>query len=97
MPFTLIKGTFRLRGSRVTLDTFVTAYKRGETVEQIHEGFPSLSLEKIQKAIDWYLANQDHADNYLNDRFVEGEELRRHIQSRPEYTAFREMLRERTE
>jgi uncharacterized protein (DUF433 family) len=33
-------GTIRLRGSRVTLETLVGAFKRGDSPEEIQEGFP---------------------------------------------------------
>ena len=33
-------GTVRLRGSRVTLETLVGAFKRGDSPEEIQEGFP---------------------------------------------------------
>jgi uncharacterized protein (DUF433 family) len=88
-------GTLRLHGCRVTLDTLIAAYLRGDTPEQIHEGFPSLSLVEIQKAIDWYLANRSDVDDYLKDRLVEAESMRRCVESRPDQAALRQMMRER--
>jgi uncharacterized protein (DUF433 family) len=44
-------GTIRLKGSRVTLDTLIGATKRGDTPEQIQQGFPSLSLAQIYSAM----------------------------------------------
>ena len=88
-------GTLRLHGSRVTLDTFIAAYLRGDTPEQIHEGFPTLAVVEIQEAIDWYLANRSDVDDYLKDRLVEAESMQRYIESRPEQAALRQMLRER--
>jgi uncharacterized protein (DUF433 family) len=88
-------GTLRLQGSRVTVDALIAAYRRGDTPDQIHEGFPSLSVDEIQKAIDWYLANRNDVDNYLKDRVVQAESMRRCIESRPDQAALREMLRER--
>jgi uncharacterized protein (DUF433 family) len=88
-------GTIRLRGSRVTLDTLLAALKRGDTPEQIHEGFPSLSLSQICAAISWYLNNQIEADTYHNERVAEAEAIRQRVESRPEQVAFREMMRQR--
>jgi len=90
-------GTIRLKGSRVTLETLVGALKRGDTPEQIQEGFPSLSLAQVSAAIAWYFNNQVDADNYLNQRAVEAETFRHQIESRPEYAAFRLMIRQRRE
>ena len=88
-------GTLRLHGSRVTLDTLIGAYLRGDTPGQIHEGFPSIAVVEIQKVIEWYLANRCDVDAYLEDRTAEAETMRRWIESRPEQATLREMLRER--
>jgi uncharacterized protein (DUF433 family) len=90
-------GTIRVKGSRVTLDTLVGIFKRGDTLEEIHEGFPSLSLEQINAVIGWYLNHQAEADEYLEERYIEAERLRREIESQPEYIAFREKLQRRRE
>ena len=90
-------GTLRLHGSRVTLDTFIAACNRGDTPEQIHEGFPALSAVVIQRTLDWYLANQRDVDEYLSDRVVEAEVMRRCVERRADQVALREMLRERRE
>jgi uncharacterized protein (DUF433 family) len=92
-----VNGTIRLRGSRVTLETLVGAFKRGDSPEEIQEGFPKLSLAQIYGAIAWYLDNQVDADNYLNQRATEGDATRNQIESRPEYTTFRESMRRRRE
>ena len=90
-------GTIRLRGSRVTLETLVGAFKRGDSPEEIQQGFPGLSLAQIYAAIGWYLDNQADADNYLNQRATEADATRHQIESRPEYTTFREVMRRRRE
>jgi uncharacterized protein (DUF433 family) len=90
-------GTIRLRGSRVTLETLVGAFKRGDSPEEIQEGFPGLSLAQIYGAIAWYLDNQVDAELYLNQRGTEAAETRHQIERRPEYTAFRESMRRRRE
>ena len=92
-----VDGTIRLKGSRITFDTLLGAFKRGDTPEQIQEGFPSLSLAQIYGAIAWYFNNQVDADNYLNRRAVEAEAIRCQIESRSEPAAFREMMRQRRE
>ena len=90
-------GTIRLKGSRVTLDTLIGATKRGDTPQQIQEGFPSLPLAQICDAIAWYFNNQVEADNYLNQRTVEVEAMRRQFESRSAATALRESIRQRRE
>lgn len=88
-------GTVRFKGSRITLDTLVGSLQKGYSVEDIHDGFPTLSIPQIHGAIAWYLNNQEAADEYLNRREVEAEAIRLEIQGRPEYIAFRERILKR--
>jgi uncharacterized protein (DUF433 family) len=90
-------GTIRLKGSRVTLETLVSAFKRGDSPEEIQEGFPGLALAQIQGAIAWYLNNRVDADHYLNERATEADATRHQIESQPEYTTFQELMRRRRE
>ena len=91
------EGTIRLRGSRVTLDTLVRALKNGNTPEQIQQGFPSLSLAQINGAIAWYLNHQAAVEEYLKERDVEAESVRRDVESRPDHAELRETIRQRRE
>ena len=88
-------GTIRVKGSRVTLDTLVGCMQVGDTPEEIHEGFPSVTLAQINTILDWYLNNQVEADKYLREQDAEAERIRQEIESDPEYKARREELRRR--
>ena len=91
-------GTIRVTGSRITIDILVARYWQGDTFEEIHEGFPSVPVEAIQKIINWYLANRSEVDEYLRKRAEEAEILRREIESQPRYQAFlKEFERRRAE
>lgn len=90
-------GTIRVIGSRVTLDTIIGRMQVGDTPEEIHEGFPTVTLEQINTIIDWYLNNQVEADEYLQEQDAEAERIRQEIESQPEYAAFREKLRRHRE
>ncbi len=79
-------------GSRITLDTLVGVFKRGETVEELTEAFPSLSLDQIRAVINWYLTHQSEADEYLEEGEAEAERQRQWIESQPGYAAQREKL-----
>ncbi len=89
------RGAIRVIGSRITLDTLVGIYKRGDTLEEIHEGFPSLSLEQIKNVIAWYLNHTAEADEYLREGEEKAEALRREIQSTPRYREFSELIKQR--
>ena len=91
------EGTIRVKGSRVTLDTFINAFKRGDTAEQIQEGFPSLKLAQIRYTIGWYLNNQEDVDDYLRVREYEADALRQRIETQSDYGGFRETIRRRRE
>ena len=65
----------------------------GDTVEEIHEGFPSVTIEQINAIIGWYLNNQAEVDEYIREGEAEAEKLRQEIESRPENIAFREKMR----
>ena len=88
-------GTIRVIGSRVTLDTIIARMQVGDTPEEIHEGFPTVTLEQINAIIDWYFNNQLEADEYLQEQEAECERIRKEIESQPEYIARREELRRR--
>lgn len=88
-------GTIRVTGSRVTLYTIVIRYLQGDTFEEIHEGYPSVSVEAIQQIINWYLANRTEVDEYIRKEEEEAEILRREIESQPRYQAFLKEFRRR--
>jgi uncharacterized protein (DUF433 family) len=58
-------GVIRITGSRVTLDSIVSQFKRGATAEEIQHAFPSLSLREIYGAISYYLEHTDRVEEYL--------------------------------
>lgn len=67
---------YYVTGSRVSLDSIVIAYWRGQAPESIHHSYPSLGLDQIYGAIAFYLSNRDEIDNYLKEWEVRTEERR---------------------
>jgi uncharacterized protein (DUF433 family) len=92
VPLEYRDRSIRVIGSRITLDTLVGVFKRGETVEELTEAFPSLSLDHIRAVIDWYFTHQSEADEYLEEREAQAERVRQWIESQPGYAAQREKL-----
>ena len=88
-------GNVRVIGSHVTLMTIVIRFRVGDKVEEIHEGFPSVTIPDINAIICWYLNHRAEADEYIREVEAEGEKLRKEIESRPESIAFNERLREK--
>jgi uncharacterized protein (DUF433 family) len=52
-------GGYFIKGSRVSLDSAVYAFLRGESPEGIAESFPALGLEQIFGGLAFYLANRE--------------------------------------
>jgi uncharacterized protein (DUF433 family) len=71
-----LEGTYRVAGTRVSLDSVVYAFRRGASPESIQRSFPSLTLEQIYGAITFYLAHQEEIDQYLLEGEAEHEKLR---------------------
>ena len=70
------EGGYYVSGTRVSLDSVVYAFLRGESPEGIVESFPALSLEQAYGAITFYLAHQQTVDAYLQKGREDFERLR---------------------
>jgi len=64
---TNIEGVYRVRDSRVSLDSLVYLFREGMSVESMVESYPALSPEQVHGALAFYLANQEQIDAYLAD------------------------------
>jgi uncharacterized protein (DUF433 family) len=59
------EGGYYVVGSRISLDSVVSAFLRGESPEGIVDSFPALNLEQVFGAVAFYLANRESIDSYL--------------------------------
>jgi uncharacterized protein (DUF433 family) len=76
-------GSYFVAGTRVSLDSIVHAFRRGESPETICQNFELLRLEEVYGAIAYYLANRAEVDAYLirqDQKWMEG---RRHAEPLP--------------
>jgi uncharacterized protein (DUF433 family) len=71
-----IDGVYRLAGTRVSLDSIVYAFWRGQMAESIAQSFPVLTLERVYGGLTFYLANKSEIDAYLKEANAEFEALR---------------------
>jgi uncharacterized protein (DUF433 family) len=55
-------GNLLVAASRVSLQTIVTARRRGETPEAIQENFPTLSLAEVYGTLTYYFEHRDELD-----------------------------------
>jgi uncharacterized protein (DUF433 family) len=60
-----VADTYRVVGSRVSLDSIVHAYWNGQSAESIAQSFPGLKLEQVHGALAFYLAHRSEIDAYL--------------------------------
>jgi uncharacterized protein (DUF433 family) len=61
-------GGYYVAGVRISLDSIVYAFNRGESPERILEEFPLLDkVSRVYGAIAFYLDHQAEIDKYLED------------------------------
>src|SRR5215831_17870673 len=70
------EGNYYVGDTRVSLDSVVYAFLRGDSPEGIAESFPALRLEQVYGAIAYYLGNQEMIDAYLKRGKAEFARLR---------------------
>jgi uncharacterized protein (DUF433 family) len=64
-------GDIVLTGHRIGLYHVVAASQQGMNAEQIHDEYPSLEPDLIQKVLDFYRANQPEVDAYVAATWAE--------------------------
>ena len=75
-------GTWRVAGTRVSVDSVVQAFWAGATPEEICQDFPTLSLGRVYGVIAYYLAHRDEIDDYLKQQQGAAAGLRRQLKAR---------------
>lgn len=82
----------RVANTRVRLDTVVYAFNEGYTAEEIVSQYPVLDLTDVYAVVAYYLGNKAIVDQYIAERAERGASIRREIEAKPEYQAFRQQL-----
>jgi uncharacterized protein (DUF433 family) len=85
-------GVVRVGGTRVTLDTVVSAYLDGVSPEEIVDRYPSLSLAAVYGVISYYLHHRPQVDAYLREREQQAAAVRRENEARFDPRGVRERL-----
>jgi len=81
-------GGYYVAGTRVSLDSVVYAFRRGESAQEIAENFQALTVGQIEGAIAFYLANREMVDAYLVRQKQEFERMRQEARAKdPEFYA----------
>lgn len=71
------EGVYYVTGTRVSLDSLVYAFHRGESPETIRQNFDVLQLEEVYGALTYYLAHQSDIDVYIGEQERKCQESRR--------------------
>lgn len=96
VPFVVgTDGAARIDGSRVTLDTVIRAFKRGESPEQILEAYSTLKPFDVYAVIAYYLRHEAEVEAYLREREQLAQAVRAVIDSASDRREIRERLRAR--
>ena len=78
VPFAVGKdGVIRVSGTRVTLDTIITAFQDGATPEQMAQQYPSVPLADLYQIIAFCLRHPADLDVYLKRRQRQAHQIRR--------------------
>ncbi|PYT19881.1 MAG: hypothetical protein DMG57_43935 [Acidobacteria bacterium] len=60
-------GGYYIAGTRISLDSVVYSFERGNSPEAIRQSFPLLKLSQIYGAIAFYLDHQTEIRQYLEN------------------------------
>jgi uncharacterized protein (DUF433 family) len=85
-------GVIRVGNTRVTLETFVSAFNGGSTAEEIVYQYPVLNLADVYAVITYYLRNRNTVEKYLNNRMQLSEQVKRRSQENKDMNDIRERL-----
>lgn len=69
-------GGYYVAGTRISLDSVVYAFLRGETPEGIQDSYRGLTLEQINNALSYYRANREAVHKYLKKQNAEFDRMR---------------------
>lgn len=85
-------GTIRVSGTRVPLETIVTAFDAGATAEEIVQQYPSLELAAVYAVVSYVLDNRAEVDAYMVKRRADGRALQAEIEARTSPNGIRARL-----
>lgn len=86
---------YRIKGTRVAIDSVIYKFQQGRSPESIQDAFPALSLGQVYAAISYYLNHQAELDKYLaNNQATEAEFSRELARLFPKGAALKERIKQ---
>lgn len=75
-------GRLIVMGTRVPLDTLVSAFDRGDSPEAIHESYPTVALGDIYAIFTYCVRHRDDVNHYLAGRAEQRAAIRAKVEAR---------------
>jgi uncharacterized protein (DUF433 family) len=91
------KGEIRLTGHRIDLYLIVLLHDEGHTSEMLHNEYPTLPLDLIDKVLAFYFENKAEMDAYVADVESKIEQHRANYQPGPGILRMRKLMEERAQ
>lgn len=85
-------GVVRVAGTRVRLETLVTAFHLGATAEEVAQQYPSVALADVYAVIAFYLRRRPEVDVYPAQQAEAAEAVRVDVEARFDPAGLRERL-----
>jgi uncharacterized protein (DUF433 family) len=85
-------GVLRVSRTRIPLETVISAFKQGDTAEEIAQKYPVLNLTDIYAVIAYYLGHQETVEQYIAGQKEEAQALRKMVEARCSPYGIRERL-----
>lgn len=85
-------GAVWVTGTRVSLETIVTAFDSGATAEEIAQQYPSVDLASVYGVISYVLGHRPEVDTYMRRRADHAAEVRAKIEAATPAEGFRARL-----
>jgi uncharacterized protein (DUF433 family) len=76
------QGVALVTGTRVPIDTVITAFRQGDAPEEIAQNFPTVTVADAYAVIAYYLQHQADVDAYLAERQQRRDALRATVEQR---------------
>jgi len=87
-----VDGVVRIGGTRVPLETVVSAFDRGAAAEEIVMRFPTLDLSDVYATLTYILQHRAEVDEYMAGRRQEAQRVRAEVERRFDTSELRKRL-----
>ena len=85
-------GVIRIGTTRVTLDTVVASFERGDSPEEIARNYDALSLGEVYQVIGYYLTHHGEIEKYVGRRLKERAANRKSLEKQRDPVGVRQRL-----